>query len=347
MDPVSALPVSPVSIVATARKAPQRNADTLVSVCATVPAETGALEEFVRTTIAVLEASFAYFELLLIDNGTPVEVYGAIQKLQREVPNVRMLRLSRSYDSEVAIAAALDHCVGDYVVVMDSLIHPPDLIPAMVARAIEGFDAVVAEPITGSSRHSDRLATPVYRLASKIMGFSLRPDESYYRVFSRRLVNSLIKIRSKNRSLSCMNGLIGLRRSTIPYFPLAGTAERAPSGIGRLAHQLAVVANIVVSNSAIPLRFAALLGLLASAINLIYLFYILAVTMVKSRIAEGWLTTSLMHTVMFLLLFMIIAILAEYVARILDETKEQPLYFIESESNSTVSATTLERLNIV
>ncbi|HMF78571.1 MAG TPA: glycosyltransferase [Bryobacteraceae bacterium] len=323
-----------------------RNVDTLVSVCAVVPQQADRLEAFVRETIAILEASFAYYELLLIDNGTSIEVHGAVQELQQVVPNVRMLRLSRNYPNEVAIAAALDHCVGDYVAVMDSLSHPPGLIPEMVKRAIEGYDAVVAEPTTNSRSVLEKLiATPAYKVASKIMGFQLRPEESYFRVFSRRLVNSLIKIRSKNRSLSCMHGLIGLRKCTLFYTP--AKAPVRPSAIKRVVQQLTLAADIVVSNSAIPLRFAACLGLLASGINLLYLFYIMAVTLVKSRIAEGWITTSLMHTVMFLLMFLIMAILAEYVARILDETKEQPLYFIESETNSSVSATSQERLNIV
>lgn len=323
-----------------------RNVDTLVSVCAVVPEQADQLEGFVRDTIDILEASFAYYELLLIDNGTSVEVHRAVQELQRVVPNVRMLRLSRNYSNEVAIAAALDHCVGDYVVVMDSLRHPSSLIPEMVRRAVEGYDAVVAEPSSKAPGILEKLiATPTYKIASRIMGFELRPNESYFRVFSRRLVNSLIKIRSKNRSLSCMHGLIGLRKCTMFYIP--ATELTRPSQGNRLLGELTLAADIVVSNSAIPLRFAAFLGLLASGINLVYLFYIMAVTLLKSRIAEGWLTTSLMQTVMFLLMFLIMAILAEYVARILDETKEQPLYFIESETNSSVSAISQERLNIV
>jgi glycosyltransferase involved in cell wall biosynthesis len=340
MEPVSVL------TVAAPKKPLQKNVDTLVSVCAVVPNETGHLAAFVHETVEILDAAFAYYELLLIDNGTSVEVHNTVQQLQRVVPNVRMLRLSRSYPNEVAIAAALDHCVGDYVAVMDSLSHPPGLIPEMVKRAIEGYDAVVAEPSNNKRGWLEKaIATPAYKVASNIMGFELRPEESYFRVFSRRLVNSLIKIRSKNRSLSCMHGLIGLRKCTVFYTPAADLAR--PATGKRLLRQLTIAADIVVSNSAIPLRFAACLGLLASGINLIYLFYIMAVTLVKSRIAEGWLTTSLMHTVMFLLMFLIMAILAEYVARILDETKEQPLYFIESESNSTVSAISHERLNIV
>jgi glycosyltransferase involved in cell wall biosynthesis len=341
MEPASVLPAGPPK-----DKPVQRNVDTLVSVCAVTPDKMEHLEEFVRETVGILDAAFAYYELLLIDNGTSIDVHNTVQQLQRVVPNVRMLRLSRNYPTEVAIAAALDHCVGDYVAVMDSVSHPPALIPEMVRRAMGGYDAVVAEPSASQRSLVERLiSTPAYRIASNIMGFELRPEESYFRVFSRRLVNSLIKIRSKNRSLSCMHGLIGLRKCSISYTPVTAPVRQ---GAGkRVLRQLTLAADIVVSNSAIPLRFAACLGLLASAINLLYLFYIMAVTLVKSRIAEGWLTTSLMHTVMFLLMFLIMAILAEYVARILDETKEQPLYFIESETNSTVSATSQERLNIV
>jgi dolichol-phosphate mannosyltransferase len=342
MDPVNALPTSTPK-----DKNPiPRNVDTLVSVCAVVPGQVDRLDSFVRQTVSILDAAFAYYELLLIDNGTTAEIHEAVQRLQRVVPNVRMLRLSRNYPNEVAIAAALDHCVGDYVVVMDSLAHPSELIPAMVKRAIEGCDSVIAEPSGKKGSLAEKLiATPAYRIASNIMGFELRPEESYFRVFSRRLVNSLIKIRSKNRSLSCMHGMIGLRKCTLFYTPSPSQAR--PAAVKRVMSQLRLAADIVVSNSAVPLRFAACLGLLASGINLLYLFYIMAVTLVKSRIAEGWLTTSLMHTVMFLLMFLIMAILAEYVARILDETKEQPLYFVESESNSTVSAVSQERLNIV
>ena len=230
-----------------------RNADTLISVCVIVPDQPELIEPFIRNTVSVLETFVTYYELLLIDNSTPFEVHNAIARLQKRIPHLRMLRLSRRYDPELAIAAALDHCVGDYVVVMDSMFHPPELIPNIVKRAIAGYDAVVAEPIRSSPGTLDKLLTqPIYRLASRVLGFPLKPDESYYRVFSRRLVNSLIRIRSKNRSLSSMNGLIGLRCQSVPYVPHAGLPTIPARR--RLGRQLATLANIVVSNSGIPLR---------------------------------------------------------------------------------------------
>jgi dolichol-phosphate mannosyltransferase len=65
---------------------------------------------------------------------------------------------------------------------------------------------------------------------------------------------------------------------------------------------------------------------------------VLTLTLVKKKIAEGWVTTNLMTSAMFFLLFFIITILSEYVARILEETKDRPLYFIEYETNSSVAS---------
>ena len=313
------------------------NTEIVVSVSAILPPDLAAIESFVRSVLGVLRARYSYYELLLIDNGLTPGLNVQVQALQGLLPNVRLVRLSRHYSREVALAAALDHCIGDYVVVMDPTVHPPDLVPTLVARAIQGCDTVVAEPADQRVSVLQRyISAPVYRFTSRILGFPLRPDESYFRVFSRRLVNSIIRIRSKSRYLTCLNGSIGLQSCTVLY--PAPPAQHAQSSASRVLRQLVDVTDILVSNSAAPLRFASFLGLLACAVNLFYLFYIFGVSLVKSRIAEGWLTTSLTHTFMFLLMFLIMTILSEYIARILDETKDQPLYFVESESNSTISA---------
>ena len=85
---------------------------------------------------------------------------------------------------------------------------------------------------------------------------------------------------------------------------------------------------------------------LASVINLAYLVYVVAVTIVKRQIAEGWISTSLMTGTMFLLLFLVLTILSEYVARLTEEVQERPLYFVEFESSSAVTPAAAE-LNIV
>jgi hypothetical protein len=322
---------------------PERNSELLVSVSIVLPRQAQRVEERIGKAVEVLSNAYEFYELLLVDNGSPFEVQARVLDLQQRLPNVRLLRLSRSYPREVAIAAALDHSIGDYVVTMDLLTDPMEVIPILVAKAAAGFDAVVAECQGQPTRFLQRvISQPVYRLASRILGFSLRPDESYFRVFSRRLVNSIIRIRSRNRYLSCLNGIVGYQQCSVVYHPEADS----PRDSGRVLKQLLAVTDILVSNSAAPLRLAALLGFVASLANAAYLGYILLVSLVKKHIAEGWITTSLTQTTMFLMVFLILSILSEYVARILDETKEQPLYFVEFETNSTVASPRSSRLNI-
>jgi glycosyltransferase involved in cell wall biosynthesis len=321
----------------------ERNSELLVSVAVVLPRQAQQLEERVEKALGVLSKAYEFHELLLVDNGSPLVVPALVLELQQRLPNIRLLRLSRCYSREVALAAALDHCIGDYVVTMDLLADPMELIPILVTRAAGGFDAVVGECQDRPARFLERtISVPVYRLTSRILGFSLHPDESYFRVFSRRLVNSIVRIRSRNRYLSCLNGIVGFQQCSVVYHQDAAPARDS----GRVLKQLLAITDILVSNSAAPLRLAALLGFVASLANVAYLGYILVVSLVKRHVAEGWITTSLTQTTMFLMVFLILSILSEYVARILDETKEQPLYFVEFETNSTVASPGGNRLNI-
>lgn len=324
----------------------QANTDILVSVSAIVPESSDSLKKFVQTTLGVLKTNYTHYEILLIDNGSLPHVHCNVQDLLTQLPNIRLVRLSRNYGTEIALAAALDHSIGDFVVLMDPVTDPPEIIPRLIASAVGGFDSLTAVPSGQQNRFLDKVVCrPIYKLASRLLGFTLRPNQSNYKVFSRRLVNSIVRIHSKNRYLDYLNACVGLSQSTILY-DADGRAQKR-SGLLRNIQQLNAVSNILVANSAIPLRFASLLGLLASAANLLYLNYILVVTLVKSHIAEGWLTISLTNTTMFLLLFLILTILSGYIARILDETKDQPLYFVELETNSKVSSTSQERLNVI
>jgi polyisoprenyl-phosphate glycosyltransferase len=321
---------------------PERNNELLVSVAVVLPRQAPQVDQRIERALEVLSKAYEFYELLVVDNGSPFVVQAHVLELQRRLPNVRLLRLSRCYSREVAIAAALDHCIGDYVVTMDLLTDPAELIPILVTKAIAGFDAVVAECQGRPKRFLERaLSAPVYCLTSRILGFSLHPDESYFRVFSRRLVNSIVRIRSRNRYLSCLNGIVGFQQCSVVYHQ---DSELRTSG--RVLKQLLAITDILVSNSAAPLRLAALLGFVASLANAAYLGYILLVSLIKQHVAEGWITTSLTQTTMFLMVFLILSVLSEYVARILDETKEQPLYFVEFETNSTVSSPSNNRLNI-
>lgn len=322
--------------------------DTLITVAAVLDNDKDILEPFLRDLTRVLAGHYTHYEVLLVDNGSTDGAAELVRSLQSQAPNLRLLRLSRHYGSEIAIAAALDNSIGDYVALMDLRTDPTEVVPEMVERAASGFEVVIGE-LRSAPRGSwlRRLQSRLfYRLASKVLGCELRPNTSMFRVFSRQVVNSITRVRNKNRSLKYLNVLVGFRQTHFEY----EAVNRKGGGAKPYRQSASQAIDLIVTNSALPLRAAALIAVFACLLDLAYFGYILLVSLIKSRVAEGWVTTNLTHTTMFLMLFLVLMILAEYIARITEEIQDRPLYFVEYETNSTVTSykqVGAEKLNVV
>jgi polyisoprenyl-phosphate glycosyltransferase len=290
----------------------------------------------------------AAFELLIVDNGTAAAATAQIADQLRCIPHVRLLRLSRRYPLDTAVAALVDQAIGDYVVLME-LDQDPQLIGHLLNAAFAGHDIVVTRRnLAAHYGWFDRtIGALLYRLAGRLLGVAINPQDGFSRVFSRRAVNALTRVRSRRRHLRLLGPAIGFRQTAIEL----ATAPPRAGRFSRLGKLLALL-DLVVSTSVAPLRLAAFVGVLASLLSAAYLAYIVAVTIVRGgQLAEGWLTSSLTTTTLFFLLFVMLSILAEYIGRLLEEVKDEPLYFIESEEQSPVTVFTRllddEELNVV
>jgi glycosyltransferase involved in cell wall biosynthesis len=325
------------------------NPDSMISVCIIVRNEHSRIEKLLEDVTHALSSHYQFYEFVVLDNSSNDGTDRLITVKLRQVPNVRLLRLSRIYNLDTAVTAALDNAIGDYVILVD-LDTDLNVIQALIAKAQEGYDIIsVRRNLVRLYSPLDRWAGKLlYRLASRLLGHEVVLEDSFVRLFSRRAVNALTQVRSRRRYIRYFGAVVGYRQTYI----LSDIGQGQPIPHINRIEKISFIISLVVNNSIAPLRFAALLGLIASVLNLFYLLYILIVTVIREgQLAEGWLTTSMTSTTMFLMLFVILAILAEYIGRLLEESKDEPLYFVEYEDHSTASSYTRaieqDRLNIV
>ena len=67
-----------------------------------------------------------------------------IVELAKKDKRVKGINLSRNFGQHYAITAGLDHCSGEWIVVMDcDLQDRPEEIPNLYNKAMEGWDIVV------------------------------------------------------------------------------------------------------------------------------------------------------------------------------------------------------------
>ena len=87
---------------------------------------------------------------------------------------------------------------------------------------------------------------------------------------------------------------------------------------------------------------------MASMLNLLVVLYVvMGFLFFRKYIPQGWTSTQIVNATMFFLMFLILAIIGEYVARILRETKKGDVYFLSDESNSSVFPGDINRKNVI
>ena len=104
---------------------------------------------------------------------------------------------------------------------------------------------------------------------------------------------------------------------------------------------------MLVHYSILPLRLVSLLGLLGSGLSLLYSAYVVVIYIFKSDVMPGWTTLSLQVSGLFAIVFLMMALLSEYVGRLLEESPDRPLYFLRDEQSSAVMLADPKRKNVL
>ncbi len=310
--------------------------DILISVVAPVYNEEKCIREYINQTIGILQDNYLNYELVLVDDGSTDNSIDIIKEILGKVKNIRLISLSRNYGREVAISSGLDMSIGDYVVLMDSdLQDPPDLIPKLIDRAVSGYDVVYAARIcrAGESFFKKISSKYFYKIASSFTGFTIPDDAGDFRVFNRKVVNSISELKESNRYMKMLYAYVGFKVSKIPF-------ERSERYAGTSKYSYVKLFNAsldaIISFSNRPLRIVSIFSMILSFLlfSLIFLIFIYKM-MDTNAVVEGWSSTMVFISLMFSVLFIFLSIISEYISRILIETKNRPLYYIREEYNSS------------
>src|SRR3954454_6791484 len=106
--------------------------------------------------------------------------------------SINVLRLCRNFGQHAAITAGLAESRGRWVVVMDcDLQDPPEEIPRLYAKAMEGYDIVLARRLGRAQSAFRRLAARIYfRLLNTFAGTDIDGDYGTFSIVSRPVADA-------------------------------------------------------------------------------------------------------------------------------------------------------------
>lgn len=320
--------------------------DTVISLIIITQNDSNIIHDILQNINDVLSKNYPNYEILIIDNYSDDNTVEIIREVHHKLPHIRVIRLSKRYSTELALTAGLDNCIGDYAVLFNIYTDPPDVILTLIDKLFSTYDIVIAR-YKDNFVHRDPLSLFFLFLVKKLSSHEFYYDSNYLIGLNRKTINSITRIRRKSRNFSYINSLIGYKKTIIEYKPLKNNLSKLKTE--SFLELIWRITDIVISNSYKPMRVLVALGMLISLLFLIYVFIIavLTITLRQSFAPKGWISISSVLGTMFFLLFSLLTLISEYIIRVLDESRNEPLYFIADEMDKSIISVSKDKLNII
>ncbi len=286
----------------------------------------------------VLETIPGYeFEILFVNDGSNDNTLNILRNIQQRDTRINYISFSRNFGKETAMAAGFDYVTGDAAVIMDAdLQDPPELIGEMIKYWEEGYDDVFAKRRNreGETWLKKFTSAAFYKLLQKMTKIPIQEDTGDFRLLDRRAIESLKKLREKQRYTKGMFSWIGFNKKEILF-------DRKPRAAGKTKWNYLKLFNLalegVTSFTTSPLRISTIIGILVSIFSMIYMVIVLIKSLIWKDPVQGY--PSMMVTILFLggVQLVSLGIIGEYVGRIFNETKYRPLYIIDEHNNEKIA----------
>ncbi|MDO5081160.1 glycosyltransferase family 2 protein [Buchananella hordeovulneris] len=291
--------------------------------------EEEALPTLHREIVDVMAQTDLRWELLLIDDGSRDQTAARIAELAATDARVRGVGFSRNFGKEAAMLAGLRYARGEAVVIMDAdLQHPPALVPQLVARLHRGdVDQVVARRTrAGDSWARTKLAGVYYRWVNRLVDdVELENGTGDFRILSRRAVNVLTQMDERSRFSKGLFSWIGFPTAAIDY-------DNRLRDTGKSSWTMRSLLNYgldgILSFNTKPLRVAAVTGLAAVALAVLYVLFLIGDWAINGVAVPGYITLIAAIVGFSGLQLLALGLIGEYVGRIYQEVKARPHYVV-------------------
>ncbi len=285
------------------------------------------LDELYQRLKAALESITPDFEIVLIEDCGGDNSWQVIERLAAADPRVRGIQFSRNFGQHYGITAGLDHCCGDWVVVMDcDLQDRPEEIPRLYTKAQQGYDIVLARRGARRDPLLKRITSNLfYKLFSYLADIEYDGQTGNFRIMSRKVVANFRRIREQLRFFGGLVQWMGFPTASIEV-------EHAERHEGKSTYTFAklwkLAAETIIAYSDKPLRLAIRFGFIMAFFAFCYGVYIFIRALLYGSPIEGW--SSLIVSLYFIggIIIAILGIIGIYLGKTFDESKKRPLYIV-------------------
>jgi len=301
--------------------------------------EVESIPELYAQLTAALEGMGRPYEIIIVDDGSTDGSFEALKRLYEKDARLRVIRLRRNFGQTPAFTAGFDAARGRWIVTMDAdLQNDPADIPALIAKAEEGYDVVSGWRVRRqdallSRKIPSRIAN---WLIAQVTGVHLHDYGCSLKVYHRDVVKNIKLYGELHRFVPAVASGLGIRVAEVAVrhrprergqSKYAGWRKTVTRTVKVLLDLLTV--RFMLSYSTRPIHIFGTLGLLTSGAGFtIGLFLMYVKFILGENIGDRPL---LMLAVLLMIVgvqFITMGLLGELVVRTYHEAQDKPIYVV-------------------
>ena len=267
------------------------------------------------------------FEIIYVNDCSPDGSEPILRDLASKDQRLTVISQSRNFGAQAAFTAGMVQALGDAVILMDGdLQDPPELITQFVEKWLKGSEVVYGirrKRERSMSKLNQWLYHQFYVLFNRLSYVKMPMDAGEFSLIDRKAVDWMNSLPERDRLMRGLRAWVGFKQTGVEYV----RPERfsGPS-TNSFFKNLRWARKAIFSFSYVPLEWVSYLAAAVMLISLIgMLIYIVSFFMFPN-VPRG--ITTVFVLVLFLgsVQLLSVSIIAEYIGRIFEETKQRPRY---------------------
>lgn len=269
------------------------------------------------------------FEFVFTDNHSGDATFGLLRSLAAKDTRVRAYRFSRNFGFQRSIMTGYTKARGDAAIQLDvDLQDPPELMEKFLREWKLGAEVVYGVRVQRKEAWLTNVQRTIfYRLIDRLSEEKIPVDAGDFRLISRRVIELLKTFDDTRPYLRGTIATLGFKQVGIPYSRNARERGESKFPFSKL---VSLALDGILNHSIVPLRISTYIGLFVSVTTFLAIVgYVVAKVIFGSGWPPGFATLAALILVGISVNAMLLGIVGEYLGRMYQQMKKQPLSIVE------------------
>lgn len=271
-------------------------------------------------------------EVIFVDDGSTDGSTAILRELKHSAYEAKIVRLSRNFGSHAAVRCGILYARGEFVtIIYADLQDPVELVGRLYQRCIEGYNIVLAQRNMVQSGFVERFSSKLYAKLMKRFVIETFPENGFDIVmFDKKVKEELNQDMESNSSLFLQILTMGFKQSAITY-------DKSKRLLGQskwtFRKKMKMFIDSFVAFSYAPIRLVSITGIVLSLLGFIWMSYVIFRALVFHNINPGWPSLIAILMIGFGITNLSLGIIAEYLWRTLDASRNRKTFIIDKVIN--------------